>query len=36
MGDKLYLVTFQQIDPLFVVDVADITQPKIVGELKIP
>lgn len=36
IGDKLYLVTFQQIDPLFVVDIADITKPKIVGELKIP
>jgi uncharacterized secreted protein with C-terminal beta-propeller domain len=36
IGDKLYLVTFQQIDPLFVVDIADIKDPKIVGELKIP
>lgn len=36
MGDKLYLVTFEQIDPLFVVDLADLTTPKIVGELKIP
>lgn len=36
IGDKLYLVTFQQIDPLFVVDVADISKPKIIGELKIP
>jgi len=36
IGDKLYLVTFQQIDPLFVIDVADIKNPKIVGELKIP
>ena len=29
-------MTFQQIDPLFVVDVADIAKPKIIGELKIP
>jgi hypothetical protein len=36
IGDRLYLVTFQQIDPLFVVDVADATNPKILGELKIP
>lgn len=36
IGDTLYLVTFQQIDPLFVVDIADITKPKIIGELKIP
>lgn len=34
--DKLYLVTFQNIDPLFVVDMEDITNPKIIGELKIP
>ncbi len=36
MGDKLYLVTFEQIDPLFVVDLANLASPKIVGELKIP
>ncbi|MDO4714359.1 MAG: beta-propeller domain-containing protein, partial [bacterium] len=36
MGDKLYLVTFEQIDPLFVVDLANPQQPKIIGELKIP
>jgi len=34
--DKLYLVTYQNIDPLFVVDMEDITNPKIIGELKIP
>lgn len=33
--DKLYLVTFEQIDPLFVVDLASPT-PTILGELKIP
>jgi hypothetical protein len=36
IGDKLYLVTFDLIDPLFVIDIADINQPKIIGELKIP
>lgn len=36
VGDKLYLVTFEQIDPLFVIDLADLKNPKIVGELKIP
>ncbi len=36
MWDKLYLVTFQQIDPLFVIDIKDIKNPKILGELKIP
>ena len=34
--DKLYLVTYQNIDPLFVVDIGDINKPKIIGELKIP
>lgn len=34
--DKLYLVTYQNIDPLFVVDLEDIKEPKIIGELKIP
>lgn len=34
IGDKLYLVTFQQIDPLFVVDMKD--KPTILGALKIP
>ncbi len=36
IGDKLYLVTFKQIDPLFVIDLADSKNPKILGELKIP
>ena len=34
--DKLYLVTYQSIDPLFVVDMEDVSKPKIIGELKIP
>lgn len=34
--DKLFLVTFEQIDPLFVIDVADGAKPKVLGELKIP
>lgn len=36
MWDKLYLVTFEQIDPLFVVDIANIKAPKIVWKLEIP
>ena len=35
MGERLYLVTFQQIDPFFVIDLSSDT-PKILGELKIP
>jgi inhibitor of cysteine peptidase len=36
MGDKVYMVTFRQIDPFFVIDASDPTQPKILGYLKIP
>jgi len=36
MGDRCYLVTFRQIDPFFVIDVANPTEPAILGYLKIP
>ncbi len=36
MGDRLYMVTFKQIDPLFVIDLADPEHPGILGKLKIP
>ena len=36
IADRLYLVTFQQIDPLFVIDVSAAKSPKILGKLKIP
>ena len=36
MGDRAYMVTFKQVDPFFVLDLADPTQPKILGKLKIP
>jgi len=35
-GDRAYIVTFEQIDPLWVIDVAEPTQPVILGELKVP
>lgn len=35
MGDRLYLVTFRQTDPFFVVDLSS-DQPKVLGELKLP
>lgn len=35
INDRLYLVTFEQIDPFFVIDLSQDT-PKILGELKIP
>ncbi len=36
MGDKGYLVTFKTIDPLFVIDLSNPRNPKVLGELKIP
>jgi len=36
IGDILYLVTFRQIDPLFVIDLRDPTNPKVLGELVMP
>ncbi len=36
IGNYLYLVTYRQIDPLFVIDTTDATKPAIVGELKMP
>ena len=36
LGDRLYLVTFEQIDPLFVIDLSEPKQPRVEGKLKIP
>jgi hypothetical protein len=36
VGDRGYLVTFRQIDPLFVVDLSDPSRPAVLGELKLP
>lgn len=36
VGDRGYVVTFRQIDPLYVVDLSDPTKPTVTGELKIP
>lgn len=36
MGDRAYLVTFKDTDPLFVLDLKKPTQPRILGALKIP
>ena len=35
-GNTAYVVTFEQTDPLFVIDLTDKTAPVIKGELKIP
>lgn len=36
VGDVGYMVTFRETDPFYVIDLKDPTQPKKVGELKIP
>lgn len=36
LGKRAYLVTFEEIDPFFVVDLADPASPKVLGYLKIP
>jgi uncharacterized secreted protein with C-terminal beta-propeller domain len=36
MGARCYLVTFQKIDPLFVIDLSEPTDPFVLGKLKIP
>ncbi len=36
MGDKGYIVTFRQVDPLFVFDLSNPSAPKVIGELKVP
>lgn len=35
-GDRGYVVTFRQVDPLFVFDLSDPAAPKVTGELKVP
>ncbi|MEM7821364.1 MAG: beta-propeller domain-containing protein [Candidatus Aenigmatarchaeota archaeon] len=35
IGDKGYVVTFRQIDPLFVIDLGSPNNPKVLGYLKI-
>ncbi|MBZ0271337.1 beta-propeller domain-containing protein [bacterium] len=35
-GERGYVVTFEQTDPLFVIDLSDPTDPRVAGELEIP
>jgi uncharacterized secreted protein with C-terminal beta-propeller domain len=35
-GPRGYVVTFRQVDPLYVLDLSDPTDPELVGELKVP
>lgn len=36
LGERVYMVTFKETDPLFVIDTSTPTEPKVLGELKIP
>ncbi|MFH1177413.1 MAG: beta-propeller domain-containing protein [Acidobacteriota bacterium] len=36
LGEVGFLVTFEQVDPLFTLDLADPTKPRVVGELVLP
>lgn len=36
IGNLGYVVTFEQKDPLYVIDLSDATAPKVLGELEIP
>jgi inhibitor of cysteine peptidase len=35
-GNRIYMVTFKQVDPFFVIDATDPTAPKVLGYLKVP
>ncbi|MDR3121862.1 MAG: beta-propeller domain-containing protein, partial [Clostridiales bacterium] len=36
LGARAYVVTFKTVDPLFVIDLSDPTDPRVLGALKIP
>ncbi len=36
MGDRGFLVTFRQVDPLFAIDLSNPSAPTVMGELKVP
>ncbi len=36
MGERGFMVTFRQVDPLFTMDLSDPAEPRLIGELKIP
>lgn len=35
IGDRAYMVTFRQVDPLFVVDLSNPENPEVLGQLKV-
>ena len=34
--DRAFIVTFEQVDPLYVIDLTDLYAPRVAGELEIP
>ncbi|RLC38957.1 hypothetical protein DRH27_00995, partial [Candidatus Falkowbacteria bacterium] len=36
MQNRAYMVTFKQMDPLFVIDLSDPKNPQVLGKLKVP
>lgn len=36
LDDKAFLVTFQNIDPLWTIDLSDASEPRVIGELEVP
>lgn len=36
IGNRAYIVTFKQTDPLFVIDLENPNQPRVLGQLKLP
>ena len=36
IGSRGYLVTFVKVDPLFTLDLSDPSNPRVIGELKVP
>jgi uncharacterized secreted protein with C-terminal beta-propeller domain len=36
MEKRAYIVTFRNVDPLFVIDLKNVSQPNVLGQLKIP
>jgi hypothetical protein len=34
--DRAYLVTFRNMDPLWTIDLSDVTNPRVMGELEVP
>lgn len=35
IGERAYVVTFRQVDPLFVIDLSDPEDPEVLGQLKV-